>query len=120
MRIMIVDESSDMRTMLRHMLAGLCDDIVECSSGEEAIALYVHRQPDLVLCEISLPGVDGIEALKSVLRSDRGVRWIFVTEEDDPSCRTDALAAGAEAYFLKEDMIALQDYLMRMPSPLQF
>ncbi len=116
MRIMILDENSGMRTTLRQLLSGLCDDVVECGSGEEAITLYTHRKPDLVLSEISLPGLDGIETLKSVLRSDPAVRWIFVTEEDDLPIRTDAFDAGAEAYFMKEDMIEVQEYLMRQPA----
>lgn len=115
MRLMIVDTSREMRAMLRLLLSGLYDELFECRIGEEAIALCDYWQPDLVLTEVALPGLDGIETMCCSLRTNPSIRWIFVTEEDDRSCRDDALEAGAEAYFLKEHMLELREYLMEQP-----
>ncbi len=116
MRVLIVDENVNIRVMLRQLLRGLCDEILECASGEEAVIVYKRWHPDVVLTEILLPRMDGIETMQAIQCHDPGVHLLFVTEVDEPSCRSEALAAGAEGYFLKENLIELQDYIMQQPA----
>jgi len=113
MRIMIVDGNAEMRAMIRHVVRGLCDEVFECQSGEEAMVVYDHWKPDLMLMEMQLPGMDGIDTMQSIMRSDPAAHVVFVTDVDAGTCRQGALNSGAMAVFSKENLIGLQKYIMQ-------
>ena len=65
-RILIVDDDPNIREIIRIMLKDY--DVIEASSGKEAIVMYKNLKPDIVLMDISMPGIDGVEATKEILR----------------------------------------------------
>lgn len=104
LRVLIADDHTLFRYGMRGLLATQPDiEVVgEAKTGEEAIALVAELDPDVVLMDIKMPGVSGIEATRRILADHPRVRILMVTMfEDDASVFT-AMRAGARGYVLKD------------------
>lgn len=102
-RILVVDDNPLNLKLMRDILVFQGYDVVEARTGEDGVALARSSDPDLVLMDLQLPGIDGYEALRR-LRADLGILDLpvvavtaFAMEED----RQRALAAGFDAYLAK-------------------
>jgi DNA-binding NarL/FixJ family response regulator len=73
----------------------------EAENGEEALALYTTLAPDVVLMDIRMPGMDGVEATRRLHERARGVKVIILTTFDDDEYIFEGLRAGALGYLLK-------------------
>ena len=62
MTALIVEDNALMRRLIRTLIGGLADAIIECESGDDACAAYAANRPDCVFMDIQLPGIDGITA----------------------------------------------------------
>ena len=111
MKLLIVDDSEPMRRMIRTFIADLSDDIVECTDGKEALAAYREHQPDVVLMDIKMAGMDGLAATKQILESFPKARIVIVSQWEDGPLREAARLAGAEAYVGKSDLQPLRRIL---------
>ena len=104
LRILLADDHPLFRHGLAALLKGTPDLAVvgEATTGDEAVALADSLQPDLVLMDIRMPGVNGIEATRRILAARPATRVLVVTMfEDDASVFT-AMRAGARGYILKD------------------
>lgn len=102
-RILIVDDHHLFRAGVRSILEheeGL-DVVGECASGEEALEAVQRAAPDLVLMDINMPGIGGIEATRQILRLEPSVRVIAVTVLSDDPFPNQLLDAGALGYLSK-------------------
>jgi DNA-binding NarL/FixJ family response regulator len=75
----------------------------EASEGRELLELLLNVKPDLVILDISMPGLSGLEAAREIKRRHPGVKVLILTMHRVPEYLKDALAAGADGYLLKED-----------------
>ena len=107
-RVAIVDDHAVVRSGLRQVLA-TADDIEvvgTANNGEEAVALAATARPDIVLMDLSMPVVDGIEATRRVLAAaatdERQLRVVILTSFTEQRRVLDALQAGASGYLLKD------------------
>ena len=108
---MIVEDNERMRDTLRKIMSVVSPDIFECPTGEEAVARYSVVSPDVVLMDIRMPGMGGIEATKQIMIQDKTANVIIVTEHDEDFFREDARKAGAQEYFLKDSLLDLRKYI---------
>jgi DNA-binding NarL/FixJ family response regulator len=105
-RVVVVDDQALVRAGFRMILEAEPDLVVagEAADGEEAVALISADPPDVVLMDVRMPGVDGIEATRRIL-GDTGhadVRVIMLTTFDMDEYVYDALRAGASGFVLKD------------------
>ncbi len=108
---MIVDDHAAFRQLLRSVLAPLRADIVECRDGQEAVAAYPRFQPDVVLMDIAMKGLNGLRATAQIVAQFPAARVVMLTEYDHPDLRAAAEQAGACRYLLKDDLVQLQALL---------
>jgi DNA-binding NarL/FixJ family response regulator len=103
LRVVIVDDHHLFREGLRGMLeAGGVEVVGEAAGGDEAIALTQRLAPDVVVLDLKMPGVSGLDALREIARRSPDVQMVVLTVSDDETDVLDALAAGACGYLLKD------------------
>ena len=91
------------RRGLRGLLESVADTVVvgEAASGEEAVRLATEHQPDVVLMDLNLPGMSGVEATRLVLRASPDTAVLVITMVEDDDAIVSAVDAGARGYVLK-------------------
>ncbi len=102
-RVLLVDDHAILREGLRALL-GYYQDIKvvgEARDGEEGVALAGELQPDVVLMDIAMPGMSGLEATRSIHKHYPQVRVLILTQHEDPQYVLPLLQAGASGYVLK-------------------
>lgn len=109
---MIVDDQPLARQGLLAMLS-LSEDIevtAEASGGQEAVAMASRTNPDVILMDIRMPGMNGIEATSEIIKQNEHIHVLILTTFDDDELIVGALKAGASGYLLKDtrpqDLIA--------------
>ena len=102
-RILIADDHPHFRDGLRALLLSASDlEVVgEAGDGEEAISLAADLQPDVILMDLGMPGVGGIEATRRILRTSPHIAILVVSMFEDDDSVFAALQAGARGYLLK-------------------
>ncbi|MFO7704472.1 MAG: two-component system response regulator NarL [Halopseudomonas sp.] len=113
-KILLVDDHPMMRRGLRDLLAmeDDMDPVGEAASGEEAIRMAAELEPDLILLDLNMPGMDGLETLRQMRDQQVDARIIMFTVSDDHSDVLEALRHGADGYLLKDmDPDALVEHL---------
>ena len=98
--VLIVDDEAPLRRALRTSLRARGFDVVEASSGEEGLILAADRNPQVVVLDLGLPGIDGMETLAR-LRGFCGAVVVVLTVRDDRADKVAALDAGADDYVTK-------------------
>ena len=103
-RVLLVDDHSIVRTGLRYFLAGTEDITVvgEASNGAEALACVAELQPDVVLMDLVMPGMDGITATQQLRQNFPQVRVLALTSFSSGDMVQRALEAGAVSYLMKD------------------
>ncbi|MBN2795375.1 MAG: response regulator [Clostridia bacterium] len=100
--ILIVDDSLIMRRNLSMILKEAGHTIVgEAGNGQQAILLYRRYKPDLVTMDITMPNIDGIDALKHIMTEDPSAKVIMISALDQKAKVYTALRSGAKHYILK-------------------
>jgi two-component system invasion response regulator UvrY len=101
-KILLVDDHAVVRAGFRHLLENHGSFIVsEASTAEEAYILYDELSPDIVLLDISMPGMGGIEGLRRVLNKHPKARILLLSMYDDPAYVSRAMKMGARGYISK-------------------
>lgn len=103
-RILIADD----HFVARHGLKGLLDDqpdlrvVAEARSGAEAVTMFRQHRPDVVLMDLRMPGLDGVQATAAIVREDPGARVLIVSSYDTEADVLRVHEAGATGYVMKE------------------
>ena len=104
-RVLLVDDHEVARRGIRSVLASDADvDVVsEAVSGEEGVKRAAELQPAIILLDISLPGINGIQAARQMRVLSPESRIIFLSQHDSIQIARDALSAGGHGYVVKSD-----------------
>ena len=114
--VMVAEDYDDTRVMIRQVLERQGYHVVEARSGIEAVELVRHERPDLILMDINLPLIDGVNATRRIREIEglNDVPIVAVSAYDSPELRDSALAAGCVEYLIKPiDADRLKDLIDR-------
>lgn len=121
-RILIVDDEPDIAEMLGIILISEGFDVDVVNHGEEVLAMFTAKSPDLVLLDLMLPGIGGVEVCRK-LRSISSVPIIMLTAKSEPEDVVLGLDAGADDYIIKPprrpELIARVRACLRRVKPLE-
>lgn len=114
-RILLADDHTLIRAGLRSLLQGLPDIqvVAEASDGREALALVEAHRPDVMLMDIAMPGLNGLQATALVAREYPGTRVIILSMHRDEEYVRQAVLAGALGYLLKDSGTAELELAIR-------
>jgi CheY-like chemotaxis protein len=113
LKVLLVDDSGEMRRLLKSMLAPLADEIYEAGGGTEAVELYRARLPDWVVMDIFMKPDDGLTAAAAIRDIDPAARIVFVSNHTDERTRRSARDAGGAAFFGKDDLLSLLEFMAK-------
>lgn len=101
MKVLVVDDAKFMRIMLGNILRKMGCEVIEAENGADAMAKYQRYRPDLVTMDITMPEMDGVEAVKRLKEIDPGVRIIMVS------------AMGQKDFVLKSIQYGAMDFIVK-------
>jgi two-component system, NarL family, invasion response regulator UvrY len=114
--VLIVDDQPPFRDVARTVVSLLTGwkGVAEAATGEDAVLAARATEPGIVLMDINLPGISGIEATRQIVAAAPGTRVILLSTYQADDLPADALSCGAAAYVRKEDLTprVLRDVLV--------
>ena len=104
--VLIVEDHEALRTTLRDWISASFPNIsiLEAKDGAEAMSVSLDQQPNVILMDISMPRVNGIEATRRIKETAPNTEVVIVTVHENREYQSDAVAAGASAYIIKRKM----------------
>lgn len=103
LRVLVVDDSEDIRKLISFLLESMgCEVVGEAENGMEAVDLFKKKRPDLVLLDILMPVMNGLEALKKLVKIDRNVAVVMLTDVANNLVAEDCILVGARDYLRKD------------------
>ena len=119
-RVVVADDEENIRTLVGSYLRAEGYDVVTAENGAEAVDLVRRRQPDLVVLDILMPGIDGIEALREI-RTFSDVYVIMLTARAEETDKLIGLSVGADDYLTKpfspRELVARVKAVLRRSRP---
>lgn len=109
MKLLIIDDHAGIRSMIREVATLPGDEVLECSSGEEALSVIEDFAPDWVSVDIRMGGMSGLAVVRAIRLLVPGTRSVIVSSYDVRELRAQANEAGATAYMLKDNLYELRD-----------
>jgi len=110
-RILIADDNAMVRRYVHQALEdeGGCEVCGEAATGREAVGMTAELKPDIVVLDLSMPGINGLEAAQEIHKEFPETEILILSMHDAPELMEAALASGARAYLLKHDLRQLID-----------
>ncbi|MDK7543703.1 response regulator [Bacillus pacificus] len=102
-KILVVDDAMFMRTMIKNLLKSNSEFEVigEAENGVEAIQKYKELQPDIVTLDITMPEMDGLEALKEIMKIDSSAKVVICSAMGQQGMVLDAIKGGTKDFIVK-------------------
>lgn len=101
-KILVVDDAAFMRMMVKDTLTkGGYTDLVEAEDGAKAVEKYQEIKPDLVIMDITMPNMDGLEALKTIKGIDPAANVVMCSAMGQEGMVIDAIKSGAKDFIVK-------------------
>lgn len=121
MRVLIVDDAPNIRQILKEIVAIDGWEAVEASTGAEAVRLYRQMRPDLVLMDIDMPQLNGLEAARAIRRQDPHARLVMITARGERQTVAQAFEVGIAGFLVKPfepvKVLQLVRYLATQAAP---
>ncbi|MDP9072283.1 MAG: response regulator [Actinomycetota bacterium] len=97
--VLVVDDDDMVRRLVRTVLEADDYEVMEASSGTQALQLLETAEPAVVVLDVMMPGIDGVETCRRL--DHAAVKVVMLTARDDPALETACRQAGADAYLTK-------------------
>lgn len=111
MTVMIVDDSTEMRGLMRELVSPLADEVVECADGAECVARFGALRPDWTVMDVRMPRLDGLSATRVLHERFPEARVLLVTQFPTEAMQLAATRAGALGCLGKEELHRVPDLL---------
>ena len=116
-RILVVDDEPPIRRFLRTALGAQQYRVEEAESGEEALEILRRNRVDLVILDLGLPGIDGLEVVRRLREAGDGIPIVILSSRDDEAGKVAALDLGADDYVSKP--FGVEELLARVRAALR-
>ena len=100
-RVLLADDHALLLGAYETLLAGECQIVGQVNDGRALVAAALALAPDLIILDISMPLLNGLEAGRQIKQALPQVKLVFVTMNEDPDLAAEAFRAGASAYLVK-------------------
>jgi DNA-binding NarL/FixJ family response regulator len=100
-RVLLADDHTLLLGAYEKLLAEECEVVGQVSDGRALVAAAEQLKPDIIVLDISMPFLNGLEAGRQIKQRSRDIKLIFLTMNDDPDLAAEAFRAGASGYLLK-------------------
>ncbi len=100
-KILIADDAAFMRMRSANLLKELGHEVIEAGDGAQAVTMYRDHHPDAVLLDITMPVMDGLEALRTIMGEDPAAKVAMVTAMGQQQIIMEAIKAGAKDFVVK-------------------
>ena len=108
MKVLVADDNTRVRELLREYLPSSTDEVLECADGDQAVALFREHRPDWVLIDWEMPRMNGVTAIREIVAEFPKANICLVTAFADEDLRAEALAAGATGFVVKDNLSELR------------
>lgn len=113
-KVLVVDDQYGIRLLLKEVFAKDNINIYQASNGKQALEVIQHEKPDLILLDMKMPGMDGIELLRRLKRLNTRAKVIMMTAYGELDMVEEASELGASAHFTKPfDIEELRSEVMK-------
>ena len=120
-KLLIVDDQHGIRVLLTEVFAGEGYETFQASNGKAALEIVQNEKPDLVLLDMKIPGMDGLEILKHIKKIDSGIKVIMMTAYGELDMIKEATELGALTHFTKpfdiDDLRQEVNRQLKAPTP---
>jgi len=100
-RVLLADDHTLLLGAYEKLLAGECEIVGQVADGRALVTAAEKLQPDVIVLDIAMPLLNGLEAGRQIKRKLRDVKLVFLTMNEDPELAAEAFRSGASAYLLK-------------------
>jgi len=100
-RVIIADDHTLLVEAFEKLLAPECEVVAKVADGRALVAAARKLRPDVVVLDLTMPLLNGLDAARQIREFDKSVRLVFVTMNEDPDLAAEAFRAGGAAYLLK-------------------
>ena len=114
-KVLVIDDAEDIRTLIAIVLKPLGYDVLLADNGWTGLELYRREHPDVIVLDVNMPGMSGIEVLKEIRSVDRKQPVIVVTGDSTPKTEREVRALGASEFMVKGASVhSLGDTIKRL------
>jgi len=115
--LLIVDDSAEMRRLIRQVAAESTDVVIECTDGDEVLDAYTEHRPDWVLMDVEMKRMDGLTATRNLTRRHPEAKVVIVTKHTDDETRRVARELGARFFISKDEVFSLRTLIRQSCIP---
>ena len=105
-RVLLADDHALLVGAFEKLLSGEFDIVGQVNDGRALVAAAAKLQPDVIVLDISMPLMNGLEAGRQIKQQNRNIKLIYVTMNEDPDIAAEAFRAGASGYILKRSAVS--------------
>jgi DNA-binding NarL/FixJ family response regulator len=100
-RVLLADDHTLLLEAFRKLLADACEVVGTVSNGRDLVHAAASLHPDVIVVDVAMPLLNGLDAVRQIKRTQPDIRIIFLTMHEDPDLAAEAFRAGASGYVLK-------------------